>query len=197
MTRALATGVALVLATSCSKPEKSLEFGRQYTSIVYADTELESFSRTDRSITGVVVSRYGDSVKFKIHTKPDAQVSSVDFTALEAIRRGGRTMKRSFDIPKGTLPLFGNSVAFLEQLLRRARVIGGDSVRIPVLFVGGTSSPDEFTVIQNGGDSVLLVPRVGHLDGALRLAVDSVGHIVGGMIPISGMRILATPAQSP
>lgn len=190
--RALLACLAVAALASCAKPETQLESGRQYTSIVYADTEYETFGRTDRSVSGVVVSRYGDSVRFKIHTKPDAQVSGVDFTALQSIRRGGRTMKRSFDIPKGTMPLFENSVAFLEQLLRRARVIGGDSVRIPVMFVGANASLDEFTVIRIGSDSVLLVPRVGHLNSALRLAVDSVGHVVGGVIPISGTQIVAT-----
>ncbi|HKV69994.1 MAG TPA: hypothetical protein VJN62_02040 [Gemmatimonadales bacterium] len=138
------------------------------------------------------MSRYGDSVKFHIHTKPDALVSAVDLLALQAPRRGGRTMKRTFDLPTGTMPLYENSVAFLEQLLRRARGIGGDSVRIPVMFVGANASLDEFTVIRNGVDSMLLVPRVGHLNSALRLAVDSAGHITGGMIPISGTQIIGT-----
>ncbi|HEX4562109.1 MAG TPA: hypothetical protein VH113_09795 [Gemmatimonadales bacterium] len=185
---------ALAICVSCSTPEKPLEFGRQYTSIVYADTEAETFGRTDRSVTGVVVDRYGDSVRFHIHTKPDALVSSVDFVALQAPRRGGRTMKKSFDLPKGTMPLFENSVAFLEQLLRRARALGGDTVRIPVMFVGASAFSDEFTVVRNGDDSVLLVPRVGHLASALRLAVDSVGHITGGMIPVSGTQIFSTPS---
>jgi hypothetical protein len=39
---------------------------------------------------------------------------------------------------------------------------------------------------------VVLVTPDGNLTAALHLAVDSAGHIVGGVIPLSGMRIVAT-----
>jgi len=87
------------------------------------------------------------------------------------------------------MPVLGTSVAFLEQILRRARVVGGDSVSIPVMMVGAQSSLDVFTVIRNGDDSVVLVTPQGDLTAALYLAVDSAGHISGGVIPLSGTRI--------
>ena len=189
--RAAVTFATLAVVASCAKPEKQLESGRQYTSIVYADSEFETFGRTDRSISGMVVSRYGDSVLFRIHTKPDASVSSVDFTARQATRRGGRTITKGFDLSKGSMPLYGNSVAFLEQVLRRARALGGDSIHIPITLVGAGSSTEELIFIRNGSDSALLVPPDYNLTLALHLAVDSVGHITGGMIPISGMQIQA------
>ncbi len=39
----------------CSSPEKQLESDRRYISITYTDTTFESFRRTDRAITGVLV----------------------------------------------------------------------------------------------------------------------------------------------
>jgi hypothetical protein len=91
------------------------------------------------------------------------------------------------------MPVLGSSVAFLEQLLRRARVIGGDSVSIPVMMIGAQASLDVLTVIRNGNDSVVLVTPSGDQTAALHLAVDSTGRITGGVIPLSGMRITSFP----
>ena len=75
--------------------------------------------------------------------------------------------------------------------MRRARVVGGDSVSLPVMLVGAQASLDVFTMIRNGTDSVVLVGSDGNLASGLHLAVDEQGHILGGVIPISGTRILS------
>jgi hypothetical protein len=75
--------------------------------------------------------------------------------------------------------------------VRRARVVGGDSVSIPVLFVGAQASLDVFTVVRNGGDSLVLVGRDGNLSNALHVAVDSQGRILGGVLPLSGTRVVS------
>lgn len=183
--------IAAVTAAGCSSPEKQLESGRRYTSVTYNDTTFESFDRTDRAITGVLVEGLGDSVRFRIHTNPDALVSMVDFTLHPATSRDDRPHTRRIGMPKGTMPVMGTSVAFLEQLLRRARVVGGDSVSIPIMMVGAQLSLDVFTVIRNGSDSVVLVNAGGDRTAAVHLAVDSAGHVTGGVIPLSGTRILA------
>lgn len=184
----LAVIVALVVV-ACSKPEKQLESGRRYMSVTYNDTTVESFGRTDRAITGVLVERSSDSVRFRIHTTPDALVSMVDITLHPATERGERPRTRRIGMPKGTLPIMGSSVAFLEQLVRRARVVGGDSVSIPVMLLGAQASLDLLTVIRNGSDSVVLVGPDGNLTNGLHLAVDEQGRILGGVIPLSGTRI--------
>jgi hypothetical protein len=184
------------VATACASPEKQLDSGRTYMSITYTDTTFESFGRTDQAITGVLVERSSDSVRFRIHTTPDALVSMVDFTVHPASSRGERPKTRRVGMPKGTLPLMGTSVAFLEQLLRRARVVGGDSVSLPVMLVGAQASLDVFTVIRNGSDSVMLVGPDGRLENALHLAVDQQGHILGGVLPLSGTRILSIERQN-
>jgi len=184
----LAVIVALVVV-ACSKPEKQLESGRRYMSVTYNDTTVESFGRTDRAITGVLVERSSDSVRFRIHTTPDALVSMVDITLHPATERGERPRTRRIGMPKGTLPIMGSSVAFLEQLVRRARVVGGDSVSIPVMLLGAQASLDLLTVIRNGSDSVVLVGPDGNLTNGLHLTVDEQGRILGGVIPLSGTRI--------
>ena len=190
--RLILSCAGLVVAAACSKAEKQLESGRHYTSITYTDTTFESFSRTDQTITGEVIEGVGDSIRFRIHTNPDALVSVVDFTLHAATSRDHPPMTRRIGMPPGTMPLMGSSVAFLEQVLRRARVVGGDSVSIPVMMLGAQSSLAVLTVIRNGSDSVLFVTPEGNLTAALHLAVDSTGHITGGLMPLSGTRIMGS-----
>ena len=121
MTRPLrAAGVlALALAAACATKEKEIESDRRYISTVYNDTIVESFGRTSRTITGLLVEKSGDTVRFRVHTKADALVSTVDLTLHAASRRGQRPVTQIVTMPTGTLPLMQNSVAFLEQYLRR------------------------------------------------------------------------------
>lgn len=184
-------------ALGCSSPEKQLDSGRQYISVSYNDTTFESFGRTDRAITGVIVAQHtSDSIRFRIHTSADALVPVVDLTVHPASSRDERPRTRRVGMPKGTLPVLGSSVAFLEQVVRRARVVGGDSVTIPVLVLGSQASLEVMTMIRNGTDSVVLVGPDGQLAAGLHLALDSVGHVTGGVIPLSGTRI-TTVASGP
>lgn len=187
--------ILTLVASACAAPEKELESGRRYLTTTYADTTIESFGRTDRSITGLLVEQSGDSVRFRIWTMPDALVSRVDITLHPAAKRGEQPMTRRVGMPKGTLPLLETSVAFVEQLLRRARVVGGDSVSLPVMFVGARVSLDVLTMIGNGSDSVVFVGPDGNLANALHLAVDKEGRILGGLVPLSGTRIRSQDGQ--
>ncbi len=179
------------VAAACSAPEQQLESGRRYMSITYSDTTLESFDRSDRAITGVLVQGSSDSVRFRIHTTPDGLVSMVDITLHPATSRGERPTTRRVGMPKGTLPVMASSVAFLEQFVRRARVVGGDSVSIPAMLLGAQASLDVFTLIRNGSDSLVLVGPDANPAAGLHLAVDEQGHILGGWIPLSGTKIVS------
>lgn len=190
--RALALALA---AAACSSPEKQLEQNRRYQSVTYYDTTLETFGRTNRAVTGVLVSGPGDSIRFRIRVAGDDLVNGVDITLHPATSRDQPIRTTRVGMPKGTLPMMGTSVAFLEQLLRRSRAVGGDSVSIPVMSVGAQAALDVFTVIRNGSDSVVLVGPDGNWTAALHLAVDQQGRILGGVIPLSGTRILSPDAD--
>lgn len=192
--RRLATLTLVLAGMACASPEKQIESNRRYESITYNDTTLESFGRTDRAVTGVLVSGPGDSVRFRIRAAQDDLVTGVDITLHPATSRDQPLRTTRVGMPKGTLPLLGSSVAFFEQLLRRARAVGGDSVSIPVMMVGAQASLDVFTVIRNGPDSVVLVGADGNQTMGLHLAVDGQGRILGGVIPASGSRIQSLDA---
>lgn len=186
-----ATLTIVLAGLACSSPEKQIEANRRYESVTYNDTTLESFGRTDRAVTGVLISGPGDSIRFRIRAAKDDLVTGVDITLHPATSREEPLHSTRVGMPKGTLPLLGSSVAFLEQLLRRARAVGGDSVSIPVMMVGAQASLDVFTVIKNGEDSVVLVGPDGNWAAGLHLAVDGQGRVLGGVIPLSSTRIVS------
>jgi len=192
--RSMVTVTSVLAALACSSPERQIESNRRFMSVTYNDTTLESFGRTDRAVTGVLISGPGDSVRFRIRAAKDDLVTGVDITLHPATSRGEPLHTARVGMPRGTLPVMGASVAFLEQLLRRARAVGGDSVTIPIMQVGAQASLDVLTVIQNGPDSVVLVGADGNQAIGLHLAVDGQGRILGGAIPASNSKILSLDA---
>jgi alpha-beta hydrolase superfamily lysophospholipase len=88
----------------------------------------------------------------------------------------------------GALPLVNPSVAFLEQLLIRARAADGPSVTIPI-FIIGAPQPMSATVSWVGADSAVLQ----YAGATMRLAVSREGRILGGALPAQGVTIKRTP----
>jgi hypothetical protein len=183
-------GLTLIVILAGCRPEKTLESGRRYLSTSYNDSTFETFDRTTRAVTGVVVAKSGDSVRFRIRTGSHAQVNGVDLTLHPASRRNEPLIVQRVGMPKGTLPLMGNSVAFLEQLLRRAKDLGGDSLTLSVMQVGANPDRMALTLVRRGVDSVLLLGPDLDQRNALHAAVDTAGRILGGVIPLSGTRIM-------
>jgi hypothetical protein len=90
-------------------------------------------------------------------------------------------------MPPGTLPMMHGSGALLEQLLRRARVLGGDSISVPVLFLGASPTTDVYTISSNGPDSLIVRGQSGGGDrNAFHVSVDSTWHVTGVKLPLSG-----------
>ena len=191
MTRSIRAlgALAVAVAAACATDEKAIESDRRYISTVYNDTVVETFGRTSRTITGMLIEKSGDTVRFRIHTKGDALVSQVDLTLHPSSQRGQRPATQIVSMPKGTLPLMQNSVAFLEQFLRRARAVGGDSVSIPVMLVGTSPELEVLTLVKNGPDSVMLLGPEMKQQNGIHLAIDEQDRIAGGVMPLSGARI--------
>ncbi|MFI5229373.1 MAG: alpha/beta hydrolase family protein, partial [Gemmatimonadales bacterium] len=89
----------------------------------------------------------------------------------------------------GALLVLNPSVAFIEQMVLRARVLGGDSVSMPV-FVLGAPQPFVATVHRLSGDSV----RLDYASASMRLALSREGRVIGGVIPAQGVTIAGGPA---
>jgi uncharacterized protein len=80
-------------------------------------------------------------------------------------------------VPRGAVPFVNLSGLSVELILRRARALGGDTARVPILLVGGQSVVA--TIARNGADSVLLI--LGTVP--LHARVDNEGRFLGGIVP--------------
>jgi len=108
------------------------------------------------------------------------------------IRTGANTREQRIGTSAGAIPYVNPSFLLVELALRRARILGGDSLTVPLFSVsGGQTFP---LVIQKlGSDSVLVL-----LAGVpARLAVDRAGAILGGQIPSQGMTIAVSDRADP
>jgi dipeptidyl aminopeptidase/acylaminoacyl peptidase len=125
---------------------------------------------------------------------PPAQSAEITFTgdsAIAVITTGERTATQRLGTRRGAIPFINPSFALVEQVVRRAFVLGGDSVSVPTFFVQGGRTLS-FVVQRVGTDSVVV-----DLGGApARLAVSASGDILGGTVPAQGLRIVRTRGVS-
>lgn len=79
---------------------------------------------------------------------------------------------------RGAEPWVNPSVALVELIVKRARLIGSDSVNVPLFIVSGGATVGG-TVVKHGADSVVFT-----ISGvALRLHVNAAGDVLGGIVP--------------
>jgi hypothetical protein len=177
--------VAIAGVVACSHPsEKPLEAERRFVQTVYSNADTETFTRTTQHINGTIVNRH-ETLSYRAAVGKDGLISAIEITASAR----GMSIKRLYPLPKNTMPMIGGSTALLEQILRRARVVGGDSISIPTLLVGANPTSNVFTVVSNGPDSLMIFDRTGDEKMAFHLAVDSTWHITGGVIPVDKLTI--------
>ena len=103
--------------------------------------------------------------------------------------------ERRAALTPGTLPWVNPSMAFAEQIARRARRMGatidGLQRAIPLVDLGGRQAVIVATAV--GRDSMVL--DFGGL--TMRLAVDSVGSVLGGAVPAQRLTIRRVAALGP
>ena len=162
---------------------------------------VELFSRTDGGVRGRLLVRKRLPVTYEASVRADGTVSelavavlqpdappealprqqaSLRFTGDSVIahsRTGDSTSVERFATRPGALPYHAQvpMVALLEQIVRRARVIGGDSVSLPVFVLGGGGRTLDASIVFRGDTAVV---RLGTLHA--RLAVDAQGRVLGG-----------------
>ena len=123
-----------------------------------------------------------------------AQTAKARFTAdsvIVDIAGGGRNVTQRFATRAGAVPFFNPSFSMVELMIQRARIIGGDSVGVPVWNLqGGTT--EVVSVVRRGPDSVVVM--LGAVPA--RLAVSANGDILGGVVPTQGINIVRGRAAS-
>jgi len=98
---------------------------------------------------------------------------------------------RYIKVPAGGVPFVNLSGLSVELILRRARALGGDTARVPVMLVGGQGTVA--TVVRLGADSVIL--NLGNVP--LRARTDAVGRFLGAIVPSQDVTFERLAGDSP
>lgn len=95
--------------------------------------------------------------------------------AVREVQDGDSVRADTMAVPEGVLPWLPESVALLEQIVLRARVLEGDTVTVPLLHVSsGDDAVSEGIVVWHTPDSATL--RV-EPDDEIRLSLESDGRL--------------------
>ncbi len=119
---------------------------------------------------------------------PGAPVASVTFQGDSAIvTRGADTVRRA--VPRGAVLYINPSPSLMEQIVRRARALGGTrggpAQEVPVLVSGAGGQTAMAAVTFPAADSAQLVLG----PATVLLRVDAAGAVLGGSVPGQGVTI--------
>ena len=113
-------------------------------------------------------------------------------SAMLELTQGDSTQRARIGVPRGTIPIpVSEAVATLEQILRRARALGGTQATVPILTIekGVETGRAEVTFT---GDSARVVIHGDDSSNEVMVATDSAGRLLGGRVPASGVVIRRT-----
>lgn len=167
----------------------------------------ERFTRTPAQLEAEFSAPGQGRVAYSLTLAPDATVSAMRgraYTAEDTVAaqsftaefqgdsvfsrtlEGDSTRTAAVATRPGAIPYINPSPSLMEQILRRARVLGGDSVQVPALVIGGgarTTLPA--TVVFTPPDSA----RISLGPAEVRVRTDAEGHLLGGVVPAQGVTI--------
>jgi hypothetical protein len=164
--------------------EKPIESGRRFLTTTPNDSLVESFSRTKHDLRGVINGR-SDSIVYDAHLGDSGLVEAVDIAIYNRQTRKVSADPKHITLARGTMPWIMGSGALLEQILRRARALGQDSLTMQVSYVAALSASRElFTITTNAPDSLLLTGIWGgRSQNILHVGVDSAFRVTGMTLP--------------
>jgi len=175
---------------------------------------VERFTRTPARLEGELALQGTPMQRFTAELAPNALVPRFEYSvqatgasaplvsatvvfrgdsALATVSAPGAPPEQRFAPGAGALPYVNLSGALLEQMVRRATVLGGDSVTVPFFAVANGQS-FRATVRRYGTDSatITLPPGV-----ELRLRTDVSGRMLGGCVPAQGITIERSGVPAP
>ena len=195
--------VALVAIASSGCAAQAPESG-VFVTMIGADTVLvERFERTLDTLSGEIAVRAPGQgpgeiqrLVYRAALAPQGAVRSVDLSmrigdvvAQAAQVRLGSDSSGAFALfiqgagddttrvatETGAVPLINVSIALLEQVVRRARNIPGDSVVVPLLSLEGGETTESHVRFGDGGTAELITANE-----RMMLRVDAAGRILSG-----------------
>jgi dienelactone hydrolase len=198
--RSVRAAAALLLALGGAGAAWAQEAPTVFITRVGSDTvAVERFTRGAELLEGTLSVRQGPQVAYRMELAPDASVSRAEMAARAP---GGAPPRRSVvllrgdtalvEVPgvegeaqtlrlptqRGALPYLNLSVAVLEQVVLRARALGGDTVTIPLFSpAGGATLPARVAGARTARATI-------DLSGVeVRLELDGAGRVRGGKVP--------------
>jgi hypothetical protein len=172
-----------------------------------ADTVgFEHFAREAGLVSGELRPAEGGRVVYRAWLSADARVETVELEAWAAnapagaepvetargtfagdsligtVRQRGTTTETRVGTARGAIPYLSPSVGLMEQVVRRARALGGDTVEVPMFLLRSAGNTFLGTVEWVTPDSLIL--RVGASEG--HLVVDADLRILHGTNPAAG-----------
>jgi len=167
---------------------------------------VERYTRAGESLTGEMVIPGQTRITYAASMNSDMtvremRVARYDLTAADTGARDRATMRFVGDsvilepvgvpairaaVPRGTLPYINPSPVFMELALRRARMIGGASVGIPILSVGSPSAETAMMTITYPSAGLANASIAGV---SLDFSLDAQGRLVGGSVASQGVTI--------
>ena len=169
----------------------------------------ERFQRSPGALAAELTTPIGVRVAYAARLRPDASVSFIDVrehapgapagdppmqhstgtfegdSALLSLNRGGDTQVARRATTRGVVPYIDPSPSLMEQIVRRARALGGRRADVPVWLPSGGGQNATATVEFTATDSVRL--RMGGTE--VLLHVDADGRVLGGSIPSQGLTL--------
>jgi hypothetical protein len=106
-----------------------------------------------------------------------------DSAFVESVQNG-ETQRARTAAPAGVIPFpVGESLDMVEQILRRARRLGGGTVQVPVVALEGGAKPGTATVTFMGADSARVqFTFQGGSANEVVAATDAEGRLLGGRV---------------
>ncbi|MGI8548451.1 MAG: alpha/beta hydrolase family protein [Gemmatimonadaceae bacterium] len=167
---------------------------------------VENFERSRSQLHGVIQTRSGGKGEYTATITPNELVSKLEIIATavngQSTSRGvltfvgdtvvadaGGGKVQRVTTQRDAEPWINPSFAFTELLVRRARVVGGNVVQIPLFTVQGGRTILA-TVTKLGGDSL----SISAADAVLRVHVDPSGRVLSGSVPAQG--VIVTRVES-
>lgn len=203
MKRTLLAGGLLLMVASAVSAQK----GQFVVEQAGAQVATEEFTRTPTGVTGAIAMINGVRIKFDMTLAPDATApkllakvyaptdtanaaSTLDarFTTdslVANVTAGENTMPLRLKMPAGTVPYVNPSAVFMEQIIRRAKAIGGTEVKVFVSAIGGSEAYIEVPVsFTTAGEAKMNLGGV-----ELIFKIDADGAIQSGTVAAQNLTI--------
>jgi uncharacterized protein len=202
-----AVGAVLLLAASAAPLAGQAREEASFVVRIAADTlAVESFTRTADRLDGVIAGAAVGRIAYALSLGPAATVTELTLRAWPAgadaqappaqearVAMRGDSAIVDLATPagprvqrlatrEGAVPYLNPSFAQMEQVVRRARALGGERVEVPIFLAQGGQTLGA-TVTGHGADSVL----VSLAGSEMRAAVSTDGRLLGGSVPAQGL----------